>query len=431
MPFYGPRNIVTDGLVFATDAKNVKSTTYQEDIVTDGLVFYTNSSNPKCTNGNATAIDLVGNNTGTLNGGMTVEGTDWTFDGVDEYIEFGDDPALYPTEEFTLDHWFNINSATGRKATFWTSNNSGVQGYGMWIDGTTLVFYKHDGVNWRTLSTSVSIDTWYHAVGRFSTTNGMELFLNGVSITSNNETAPVVYSSNPIPKIGVYQTAGTPTWFNGEISNVKVYDRELTNAEIEQNFNAGRLALLQDMVSDLTYTARSGAFITDGAWKFSGITDHLQFGTSTTLANHTGSFTFDVWLKTTFVNNLVHFIDIAGLGYLGYYRSGSTRHWRFLVDNNSWLNAVPNLAVWPVNILINLTGVYDSSTQEAFIYLDGELNNSSSGLVSPDGGGTIRIINNNNTAWQGFIYKAMIYTKALTASEVKQNYDSQKNRFGL
>ena len=96
MPFYGPRNIVTDGLVFATDAKNVKSTTYQEDIVTDGLVFYTNSSNPKCTNGNATAIDLVGNNTGTLNGGMTVEGTDWTFDGVDEYIEFGDDPALYP-----------------------------------------------------------------------------------------------------------------------------------------------------------------------------------------------------------------------------------------------------------------------------------------------------------------------------------------------
>jgi hypothetical protein len=175
-------------------------------------------------------------------------------------------------------------------------------------------------------------------------------------------------------------------------------------------------------------TFTNGATVANNGYIFDGTNEHLNFNSLSALVGYTGSFTFSVWINTIFVNNLANFISIDSLGFLGYYRSGSTRHWRFLVDNNGWLQSTPNLPSSPL-YLVNLVGVYNSATQDRHLYIDGVLNATAGSTVAPDGGSFIDIPNPNNSAWQGYLYQALIYKKALDVDEINQNYNAIKYRF--
>ena len=81
---YGPQSIVQDGLVFAADAGNT-------------LCF---------TAGSATATDIIGDTTLTLNNQTTISGTNsWLFDGTDDSITSTTGPTL--SASASLSCWFN------------------------------------------------------------------------------------------------------------------------------------------------------------------------------------------------------------------------------------------------------------------------------------------------------------------------------------
>jgi hypothetical protein len=164
---------------------------------------------------------------------------------------------------------------------------------------------------------------------------------------------------------------------------------------------------------------------------FDGTDDWIDFTETSSLNGYTGSFTISVWIKTTFVNNLSNFLEIPNLGIIGYYRLASTRHWRFLVDNNSWLQATPNIDN-PAGVLINLVGTYNSTTQESKIYLNGVLNNSVGSVTAPDGGNGQINIQSDPGAWTGYYYRGVVWTRCLTDDEVLTDYEiinKQTDRF--
>ena len=80
-----------------------------------------------------------------------------------------------------------------------------------------------------------------------------------------------------------------------------------------------------------------------------------------------------------------------------------------------------------------LTSTYNETTQVAKGYIDGvevvsgnrpSINTGSSSLV-------IGKHLTQSTYWEGYISKIQIYNRALSAQEVKQNYNALKSRFGL
>ena len=64
---------------------------------------------------------------------------------------------------------------------------------------------------------------------RFSTTDGKDLFHNGVNVATDNSTAPLI--SNTGTTLGHFRAFGPSFWFQGDIAEIAVYDRALSDAD--------------------------------------------------------------------------------------------------------------------------------------------------------------------------------------------------------
>ena len=87
-------------------------------------------------------------------------------------------------------------------------------------------------------SATLSLNTWYHIAMTKDTANSISdctLWINGVAVNTASSTVNFPTSTSAI-RSAVYLDA--LTYSNINISNVKVYNRTLTAAEIQQNYQA-------------------------------------------------------------------------------------------------------------------------------------------------------------------------------------------------
>lgn len=202
-------------------------------IPTDGLIAYWPF------NGNAN--DESGNNNGTVNGAtLTTDrfGNDisaYAFDGVDDYIDIGNN--LKPNLPVSISLWVMSN---GNISGLFCNDEVNPSAYynGIWLAGNCQVGIGsgYASANTRkalytTLQYFEDIGTWHHLVGIVNTANDMHIFIDGVecdgSLGGNGNT--VTYSSSS-GKIGKW-TAGGAT--KGLIDDIRVYNKVLTGEEIQ------------------------------------------------------------------------------------------------------------------------------------------------------------------------------------------------------
>ena len=99
-------------------------------------------------------------------------------------------------------------------------------------------------------SSTIQTNTWYHTVATYNLSSN-QIYLNGsLQNTTSYSSAAIELSGSNGQTAGIGclfsmhgNVSGGPTrygTFNGNISLVKYYNRALTAAEIQQNFNALR-----------------------------------------------------------------------------------------------------------------------------------------------------------------------------------------------
>jgi hypothetical protein len=94
----------------------------------------------------------------------------------------------------------------------------------------------HNGL-WSTVvsNTTLVVNQWFFGAVTFNTTTGWALYLNGLLESTNVSTTTFTGTGDVL--VAAY---GNSNAFQGQINGVFVYDRVLTAAEIQQNFNATR-----------------------------------------------------------------------------------------------------------------------------------------------------------------------------------------------
>ena len=164
----------------------------------------------------------------------------YSFDGND-YIGTSNVPGK--TGSLSLAFWFNPSSVNDNSYIISAGNGGATDtGVGIYIVSTTNKLR----INWRygtegsslngdVFSTTViQLNTWYHAVVTFVPGNpgAVKVYINGV-YENQNITLPFneIRSSNPIWTIGKHW-AGWNLYFNGKISDVRIFNRILTQAEL-------------------------------------------------------------------------------------------------------------------------------------------------------------------------------------------------------
>lgn len=250
-------------------------------IITSGLVLHLDAGIASSYPGSGTTwFDLSGNNYGTLENGPTyssANGGSIVFDGVNDRI------SAFPTQisgtgSKTISMWIKINttSRTGLAGIRSTAN----WGWGFTVNRTTignLTFYDTNGSHLE-VAAGLTTSIWYNVCVTYdSATRIATLFLNGYQIGSFSNFTPLNASTfkGVIGNEDEYTNPfGHP--FKGNIAQVAIYSRELTAAEVLENYNA-----LRPRFSDVTNpsTGRTWMDRNLGATRVAtSSTDHLGYG---------------------------------------------------------------------------------------------------------------------------------------------------------
>ncbi|WP_249227151.1 LamG-like jellyroll fold domain-containing protein [Kutzneria sp. CA-103260] len=193
----------------------------------------------------ATAKDSVGANTGTLSGGVTWSsdhGGSAVFNGLDGKITTAG-PVLDTTGSYSVSAWVNPQTAD----TFMTAVGDGGQHaassylqYSATFHAWTFVSPSSDATSPDSYpaahaTTAPILSRWTHLLGVFDASSGtMKLYVNGA--LAGTALNPSPWKATSQLSIGAVTLAqgGSGDFFNGSISDVRVYQQALTAADAGQ-----------------------------------------------------------------------------------------------------------------------------------------------------------------------------------------------------
>jgi hypothetical protein len=211
----------------------VKQNYFGSPIVTDGLVFAVDANNivsyPKS---GTTTYSLTGSLTGTLTNGVGYlpnNGGTFDFDGTDNYIAISSNVNY---TDVTIEAWIYREKGDLLNIV----GGTGIAEYFCVYQGKLAYYASQNTGTWTYGTTTIQAQTWYHVAITMNNSNGeTKMYVNG--ILESTTTAQIGYRSGYVTTIGVFGNTSIRFW-DGYIPNVRIYNKALTAAEIQQNYQA-------------------------------------------------------------------------------------------------------------------------------------------------------------------------------------------------
>ena len=202
------------------------------------LKLFIDAGNPASYPGSGTTVtDLIGNQNGTLVNGVgysSDDGGTFTFDGVNDYIDFGINTTIQPTTSRTVSMWALINTATNGVFYSDYTTSTGLNGVLVNSDGNNGRMYFCGTTGNQFLSNVITKNTWTYLTFSFNGSN-IYTYRNGVLITSSTQNYTMLNGINKTTIGDTFPSDGYP--LNGKISQLKIYDECRTYAQILTDFN--------------------------------------------------------------------------------------------------------------------------------------------------------------------------------------------------
>jgi hypothetical protein len=302
-------------------------------------------------------------------------------------------------------------------------------------------------------------------------TTQIEFFVDGVSVGTASTTSTFNFTANGFA-IGRWYYPGSEQYLKGSIFDFKAYNRALTNDEIVQNYNSskGRYITPENIVTNGLILNIDPANSSSYSGIGNTIYDLSGSGNTGTLTNsptfsalNSGSITFDgssnyIDLTPTGTGiSLTSSSDFNVSGWI-YVEATQPKIAPSVVEKYNGVGGYPLAIRWGSNTLYTI--VYDgtnsaaagaSITPNTWAYFSANNILSQKKLEmymnsSLIGSTTYSTLNNitttasikigyrgfdSNTYFAGKLAKLQIYNRALSATEIQQNYNATKGRFGL
>jgi hypothetical protein len=198
------------------------------------------------------------------------------------------------------------------------------------------------------------------------------------------------------------------------------------NGTTWQNIAPVSSSISGSLINGPTYSSLNG-----GGIVFDGIDDYVSLFS----LNSTSSLSIDFYFRTTSTG-----IKVMS----GMYNSSGADWWIGLSSDNkaNWSFGSPSKSDITSSMVVNdgnirhICCTYDKSINSIFLYINGSLQSSTNAIPStvtqPGGNATIGRFGDLTAYYtQGNIYNYKIYNRALTPSEVLQNFNATRARFGV
>ncbi|MFO0701157.1 MAG: LamG-like jellyroll fold domain-containing protein [Nitrospira sp.] len=176
-------------------------------------------------------------------------GTGLTFDGTSSYGQVP--PPATPlrlTTAMTVEVWMNATTL----ATGWHTllsrqvGTGGADSWGLFTRGTTVEFWTNST---DFIAAPVTSGTWTHVAGVLDGT-AVRLYVNGTLVATGTTTVPIPNDDNEV--VMGASSNGNPLiseFFNGTLDEIRVYNRALSQAEIQTDMNTPITATLSGSIT--------------------------------------------------------------------------------------------------------------------------------------------------------------------------------------
>ena len=157
------------------------------------------------------------------------------FDGVNDYIDIGNNESLQPLDSFSVMAWVMLDSLSSNFAHIVSMSGAvpnGFTGYAIQARGSAVYFSLGNGSNGyyhAVKGNVIEAGKWYHLAGIYSGST-QSLYINGEEVRTI-ESGEYTQTSNSL-NIGRMPTGVNYT--QGVIDEVRIYNRALSSAEIAQ-----------------------------------------------------------------------------------------------------------------------------------------------------------------------------------------------------
>lgn len=437
-----------------------------ENISTDGLILHIDPSINTCYPGTGTTIYDLSSNAYV---GSILNGASYTnnrtgallFDGANECVQFYN-AILSGTQDFTIESWvYNTKTPAGQGG----SDGTIFANYGL---GNLQFFYSYQYIglwlnNNSAYTPSPQTIYQYGPVQLTATRSGsnLSIYLDGNLVDTGSSADTVGTTTNF--RIGA-NTSGTER-FIGYVYNLKIYNRALPQSEIINNYNALKSRYKQELpkitsgsvfeldfadkncypgtgttVYDLSSFNTAGSVVSGATFVGTGITSSFSFdGTddyitfpynSSQMSFPSDNATISVWFRYNSSDTtgcLITQRNSSGTGFQIYVNSS-----KFYADGGG------TAGVFSVNNLnnrnnYNAVAVYDKTNSLLRLYVNGIADNTVAYTGSIADTYTILLGKSAFASGQfgGNIYAAQVYNRVLSSTEILQNYNYDRARFGI
>jgi hypothetical protein len=304
---------------------------------------------------------------------------------------------------------------------------------------------------------------WHYIVGTNDLTTS-RLYIDGYLNAAAAESGGII-NAQPNVSVGYWQ-GGPGRYLNGNVKQVSLYNRALSSAEILQNFYGSNivtsgLVLYLDAGNIVSYPQTGTAWYdissggnngtltngptfdsaNGGSIVFDGINDYVTLGIPSLLNGVQVPLSICMWAKSNSFanirtlwgvysavnNNRLYSLFRLDTGVLKYYASTSSGGFQL---NGTF---TPTINTWNF-YAVTVSGTLSSPSVTIYLNTSSENFSYAAFTSSPNLTVDFRVGGNQallNEGWNGNISNAMWYNRALSATEISQNYNATKSRYGL
>jgi hypothetical protein len=443
------------------------ATHYNVKTVTDGLVLALDAANPKSYSGSGATTwrDLSGNsNTGTLVNSPTynaANGGYLSFNGSNQYSTVSNN-ITSGTGDFAVSIWVYKTEIVANRYLWDFGSNGGTLSSGTG-DGPGFRYYNPTigiGSPLYTSGPIHNINTWYNIV--ISRISGTTYFYSNGSLIVSAADSGNIGSWGTALRIGGYGGGGG-YYHQGNISNLLVYkNKGLTAAEVLQNYNALKSRYIA-APSIPTPTPPASPIVTSGlvlnldagnTASYSGGNTWTDLSGSNNNGTLTGSPTYNAANGGKLVFNGSNYVTVSSLNLsttnhtiIAVARYTGASNLRIISSNgvnwlmgwwggqsnkyyaNGWVSASSGGTAETSWIFYAATGDYSADSwtlyRNGITIVAGPNNSGSNGpnglVIGGDG-------SENSACEVGVV---LVYNRVLTTTEITQNFEALRGRYGL
>jgi len=315
-----------------------------------------------------------------------------------------------------------VGSSISPTTYYWTGGTTPNSATNKFYNSGTYTVYAT--ANGQTVSKTVTVSVYVTGVTR----NGEITEVNSNQVNKNGSIAPT-----------------TPVNFEGKVASSKQSDSiAYISQNLILNLDAGNSSSYPGTGTTWTDLSGNGVNATFGAGAHApnylntnggvfdfvrGSKQYLTLGSLSKLTYSNTAFSMNAWAKVSETGGYCEWIVSYGNATQNQARFLGTCDGVFQFGGYNMVD-IKSISLMPINTWFNMTGTYDGTT--AILYINGvEISRGARSWNTIQNLGYIgtQVNNTQEEYWGGSISNIQIYNKALTATDVLNNYNALKSRF--